>query len=97
MKKLNSKSFFIKSALIHIFLSVFVVLVSWQFFEPAAYNFMHRFFTAQTTGSDEIVLVVIDDKSIEQHRWPWPRDLYAKIFEYLNTYSKAKVIGFDAI
>ena len=97
MKKLNSKSFFIKSALIHIFLSVFVVLVSWQFFEPAAYNFMHRFFTAQTTGSDEIVLVVIDDKSIEQHRWPWPRDLYAKIFEYLNTYSKPKVIGFDAI
>ncbi len=97
MKKLNSKLFFIKSALIHLFLSILVILISWQFFEPGAYNFMHKFFTARTTGSDNIVLIVIDDKSIEQYRWPWQRNLYAEIFEYLNSYSKPKIIAFDAI
>jgi len=97
MKKFNSKLFFIKSALLHIFLTVVLVLISWQFFEPAVYNFMHKNFTAQKTGSDDIVLIVIDDKSIEKHRWPWQRSLYAKIFEYLNNYTEAKLIGFDAI
>ena len=97
MKKLKSKAFFIKSAIIHIFLSIFVILISWQFFEPSAYNFMHKMFTARTTGSEDIVLIVIDDKSIEQYRWPWQRDLYAEIFEYLDKYSNPKIIAFDAI
>lgn len=97
MKKLKSKAFFIKSALIHIFLSVIIVLISWQFLEPSAYNFMQKNFTAQKTGSDDIVLVVIDDKSIERYRWPWKRNLYAQIFEYLNDYASPKQIGFDAI
>jgi len=97
MKKLNSKTFFIKSALIHFFLTVFIILVSWQFFEPSAYNFMVKNFTANTTGSEDIVLIVIDDKSVEKYRWPWQRSLYANIFEYLNDYSNPKIIGFDAI
>ncbi len=97
MKKLKSKAFFIKSILIHLFLSVFVIIVSWQFFEPEAYNFMHSLFTARNQGADNIALIVIDDKSIERYRWPWKRDLYAKIFEYLDTYSKPQIIGFDAI
>lgn len=97
MKKFKSKAFFIKSALIHLFLSIIVILISWQFFEPNAYNLMHNNFTARKTGSDDIVLIVIDDKSIEQYRWPWQRNLYAKIFEYLDKYSNPKIIGFDAI
>ncbi len=97
MKKFKSKAFFINSALIHIFLSVIVVLISWQFFEPEAYNFMHSNFTAKNYGSDEIALIVIDDKSIERHRWPWQRYLYAQIFEYLTDYANPKLIGFDAI
>ena len=97
MKNLKSKIFFIKSAIIHLFLSLFVILASWQFFEPSAYNFMHKLFTARTTGSDNIVLIVIDDKSIEQYRWPWQRSLYAEIFKYLSKYSKPRIIAFDAI
>ena len=83
MKKFNTKTFFLKSALLHLLMSVLITIVSWQFFEPFAYNFMVKNFTAQKTGSDEIVLIVIDDKSIEKHRWPWKRHLYANIFEYL--------------
>lgn len=66
-------------------------------FEPKVYNFMAQNFSAYKTGSEEIAVIVIDDKSIERHRWPWKRDLYAKIFEYLNTYSSPKIIGYDAI
>lgn len=97
MKKLKSKAFFINSFLIHILLSIVVVLVSWQIFEPNAYNFMIKNFSARQTGSDDIVVIVIDDKSIAYHRWPWKRELYADIFEYLHEYGKPKLIGYDAI
>ena len=97
MPNFKSKSFFVKSAIIHIFFILVAVIASWQFLEPVAYNIMHNSFTANKVGSDDIVLIVIDDKSIERYRWPWQRDLYAKIFTYLNEYSKPKIIGFDAI
>ncbi len=97
MKIFKQKIFFIKSLLLHIFLSVIIILISWQFFEPAVYNLMQEWFVARDNGSNEIVLIVIDDKSTEKYRWPWQRYLYAEIFEYLHDYSKPKLIGFDAI
>ncbi len=97
MKNLKSKAFFIYSLIFHIILSCVLVFVSWQFFEPYAYNFMVKNFSAVTEGSDEIVEVVIDDKSIAKYRWPWRRDLYGKMFKFLNTYAKPKIIGYDAI
>ncbi len=97
MKKIKSKSFFIYSSIMHLLFSVVVVLLSWQIFEPNLYNYMVSSYTARTTGSDEIVEIVIDDKSVSYHRWPWPRELYGKVFEYLNSYARPKVIGYDAI
>lgn len=94
---IKSKTFFIYSVIFHIILSAFLIIVSWYAFEPKVYNFMAQNFSAYKTGSEEIAVIVIDDKSIERHRWPWKRDLYAKIFEYLNTYSCPKIIGYDAI
>lgn len=94
---IKSKTFFIYSVIFHIILSAVLILVSWYAFEPKVYNFMAQNFSAYKTGSQEIAVIVIDDKSIERHRWPWKRDLYAKIFEYLNTYSSPKIIGYDAI
>lgn len=66
------------------------------FFEPKAYNFMVNHFSAQQNGSKEILIITIDDKSTEQIRWPWKRELYGKIFRYLNDYTTCKIIGFDA-
>ena len=94
---IKSKTFFIYSILLHIFLSIIIVLVSWFAFEPKVYNFMLQNFNATKTGSSDIAVIVIDDKSIERYRWPWKRDLYAKIFQYLNDYAKPKIIGYDAI
>ena len=48
-------------------------------------------------GHDDIVLVVIDDKSTSRFRWPWKRELYCKILNYFNEYSDAKVIVLDFI
>lgn len=90
----------IKSLLIT--LSILVLLgvvyfISATFFEPKAYNFFVRNFSAKHVKSSDIVLIVIDDKSLTKIRWPWKRELYGKIFKYLGEYSKTKVIGFDAI
>ena len=97
MKNLKSKAFFIYSFLFYIILSIVLILISWQIFEPNAYNFMVKNFTAHENASDDIVLVVIDDKSTAKYRWPWKRELYAKIFEYLKDYCDTELIGFDAI
>lgn len=90
----------IKSIIIIFSILVFMLVayfISASFFEPKAYNFMVRNFVAKNTGSDEIVVITIDDKSVSQIRWPWKRELYGKIFDYLNHYTVAKAIGFDAL
>lgn len=97
MKIFKNKSFFIKSFFLHIFLSIIVIGLSWSLLEPNAYNFMIKNFIANKPGDPNIAVIVIDDKSIEYHRWPWPREYYAKILEYLNTYTKTRIIGYDAI
>ncbi|HNW26797.1 MAG TPA: CHASE2 domain-containing protein, partial [Candidatus Gastranaerophilaceae bacterium] len=90
----------VKSLVITVAIIVFMLVayfISASFFEPKAYNFMVRNFSANKVGSDEIALIIIDDKSLSQIRWPWKRNLYGKIFRYINEYTTAKVIGFDAI
>lgn len=94
----------LKSIIIVVSILVFMIvayIIFATFFEPKAYNFMVQNFSAKKHGSDEIVIIAIDDKSISDPqrgiRWPWKRALYADIFEYLGKYSKAKLIGFDVV
>lgn len=97
MKKLKSKLFFIQAVLIFI-CSLFIVFnISWHLIEPNVYNFMIKKFVATKAGSEDVVEIVIDDKSMALHRLPWPRMYYGKILNFLNEYSKTKVIGFDGI
>lgn len=97
MKKFNSKLFFIKSAMIHVVVSLVIAVIAVVFMEDTAYNFMHSRFAAKDNSSDNIVLIVIDDKSVEQYRWPWKRELYAKMFAYLNTYAHPKIVAYDTL
>ena len=89
-----------------IFASLIIVyLISANFVEPKAYDFMTRnvltqklpFHNKQVYGSEDIVLIVIDDKTTERYRWPWKRDLYCKLFEYFNKYTQPSVIVHDAL
>ena len=93
MKKLKTLVIF---AVFVVFIFVAYIIFG-QFFEPRVYNFMVKNFVAYNKGSDGIVLVVIDENSISRHRWPWSREKYAKIFNYLGNYTSAKMIGFDAV
>lgn len=97
MKKLKSKAFFIFSVLFHIVMSFVIMLVSWQIFEPNAYNHMVNWFSAAKNAPDDVVVVIIDDKSVSKYRWPWKRELYGKIFEYLHEYGKPELVGYDAL
>jgi len=46
-------------------------------------------------ASDDIVIVAIDDKSIQAFGvWPWPRSLHAQMIDALSA-AGAKVIGYD--
>ena len=91
---------FIRFLLIVLSIILFFWLAYWatdEFFEPKAYNYMVKTFTAHKYGSDNIVLIVIDDKSIGRHRWPWKRNLYCGIYDYFREYTNAKVIISDSI
>lgn len=47
------------------------------------------------TTAEEVVLVRIDDRSIEQlGRWPWPRRFHAKLLEILHD---SKAVGLDIL
>lgn len=91
----NLKSIVIFIAVI-IFMLVAYIIFN-EFVEKKFYNLMINTSVATKVGNNDIVVIVIDDKSISKQRWPWKRDLYAKMFRYLDEYTNAKLIGFDAI
>lgn len=45
-------------------------------------------------ADDKIVLIAIDNKSIDKISWPWKRDKFAKLFDYLENTAGAKVVLF---
>ncbi len=92
-------------------ISLLIVLASFLFVAVISYKLstdfldknVNDYFVKQHTyknnmvGSDDIALIIIDEKSIEKLRWPWARTYYTDIFEYLQNISDAKVIAFDAV
>lgn len=84
---------------------MFVYFVTYNFVEPKGYDFMIKrslteklpFHNKQIYGSDDVVLIVIDAKATEKYRWPWKRELYCKIFDFLREYTKADVVVFDSL
>ena len=62
-----------------------------QSLERKAYDLGVR--SASRTPSDRIAVIAIDDQSIANiGRWPWPRDVQAKMVDLLSQ-AKVKVIG----
>ncbi len=97
MKIFKGKSFFFKTVLIQFFLVLVISFVSIVFWENPISDTIINNIPATKTGSNDINLVMIDDKSTTEYRWPWQRTLYADIFEYFNKYTNAKVIVFDIL
>ena len=83
---------------IFLFLASIIFMMSNAFVDPLVSDiFQSKFVQKNQSGSKDIVLVVIDDASLNQIRWPWPRNLYAEMFDMLENKAKAKVILFDAV
>lgn len=67
-------------------------------FQNKSYNFMVKYTSGDNIASDDIILVVIDDKSLhELGRWPWKRDKTIDIFDFLEYYTNSKLIAYDAV
>ncbi|MBF0276164.1 MAG: adenylate/guanylate cyclase domain-containing protein [SAR324 cluster bacterium] len=48
--------------------------------------------------TDQVVIAVVDTKSVDKYgRWPWSRDVIAKVVESLNDYYQVRTIGFDIV
>lgn len=85
-----------------LFLASIVFFLSNAFVEPTVTDFftgniLKKSTKAKDIASKDIVLVVIDEDSLNQVRWPWPRSYYSKIFDFLENKAGAKVILFDAV
>lgn len=53
--------------------------------------------STETSARDDIVVVAIDDRSIaELGRWPWSRDIHARLLNAL-TQAGARIVGLDII
>ena len=88
---------------------IFIFLISFLVIATIVYVFLneHAFdskindwFVKQTVkdkARDEVVLVIIDDKSLAKERFPWRRSLYANMFDFIQNTAGAKVVVFDAL
>ena len=46
----------------------------------------------------EVAIVAVDTKSIDKYgRWPWGRDIMSELLHELESYYRAKIVGFDIV
>ncbi len=95
-KQKNTKALFI--IFIVIFALVYAIMT--DFSRMKSYNIMSKLTlnNKKNVASSDIALVVIDDKSLHDiGRWPWKREYYLEIFDYIETYTNAKLMGYDGL
>ena len=102
MKKLKQCFY----SIIILLLLVIVYSVTYKYAEPKAYDYMVKNVTVKKFsfdtskniyGHDDIILVLIDNKTDEKYRWPWKRELNCKLFGYFKEYAQPKVVVHDSI
>ena len=80
--------------------------LTYKIIEPKVYDFMLKNVLTQTfgfdkfknvNGHDDVVLVMVDDKSVQRYRWPWKRELFCKVIDYFENYTEAKVLVQDMV
>ena len=88
-----------------LFLVIFLPLLLGGWFNRVEYqglDWLQQVFSSREKVRSDIVILYIDQKSIDFFQksrgigWPWPRDAYGLVVEYLNR-AGAKAVIFDAI
>ena len=96
--EISGKKSFILILIASIVLFFLSYIIGNAIFQNKSYNFMDNYTSADNIPSDDIILVVIDNKSLfELGRWPWSRDKTIEIMVYIEYYTKAKEIDYDAV
>ncbi len=84
-----------------LYIFVFIALSVYAFSSAFLDNRVNDFFIKAYTNifnvqsSDNVVLVVLDDESLSKIKWPWKRNLFSHIFDYLEYDSKAAAVVFQ--
>jgi len=82
-----------KTLLVSLFISALASMLIFTGFLNTWESKVSDAFYAPGTPLDDIVIVTIDDKSLQElGRWPWPRDNFATVIDNLN---QSSVIGID--
>ena len=77
---------------------IVVYVLASNFLQLKSYNILNKLTMNSRSASDDVVLVIIDDKSLHEiGRWPWKREYYLEIFDYFENYTKAKLMGYDGL
>lgn len=94
-------------ALVIVFLVAAFTITSYQigYFERAenlVYDVKAKFYRSKKVPPKNIKVVLIDEASISvmekiAGRWPWPREIYSEMLEFLTTYGGAKAVLFDIL
>jgi class 3 adenylate cyclase/CHASE2 domain-containing sensor protein len=104
-KKIGKKlTAVIISGLVFFIITGLHLLGVFHFLEYKSYDMRVRFWadSIYSRPSDEIAVILLDQDSLDWAQmergwgWPWPRQAYAEIVDYLNL-SNAKSIAFDVI
>ena len=83
---------------VFVFIFLIIYVLGGSFSQLKSYNFMSKLTINNKISSDDIVLIAIDDKSLfEIGRWPWKREYYLEIFNYIENYTNAKLMGYDGL
>lgn len=94
-----SKFFSSKSFILYFFIAILacVYLFSNTFCDLKVNDFITKIQCPvfSKKSPDNVVLISVDSRSLNEISWPWQRKLYSNIFDYLEFYSGAKAIVFN--
>ena len=83
---------------VFVFIFLVIYLLTAPFLQLKSYNIMNKLTMNNKISSSDVVLIVIDDKSLHEiGRWPWKREYYLEIFDFFENYTNAKLIGYDGL
>jgi adenylate cyclase len=84
------------------FLVLLIFALGWfEIAELKSYDMRLRYVADKTQADPNIVMITIDDASIETFKreevsWPWPRDFYGVVVDYVKQ-GGAKAVAFDIV
>jgi adenylate cyclase len=102
-RKINKKkSALIITAVVFSVIGVLHFCGAFHYLENKSYDLRVRFFANSTRPSDDIIVILLDQDSIDwaqQERgwgWPWPRRAYGELLDYMHT-GNAEAVVIDII